>query len=148
MGFEASWDEGGLDGILDDLKEVSERAGDWRAVLSKEAHDLHNDQMAEIFRTEGAASKHGRWRDLSPGTRRGRSILDQTGRLKRSYSQRGTDHVWRATQLGVVAGSNDPHARFHEQGGAHLPRRSVQKSEKQHAAFDDLVFNWVVGEQK
>lgn len=142
------WDQHGMEQFVVQTEELMVRAQDVSPALEEAVHDLHNEQMAKIFDSEGATSADGRWRPLSAHTKRGRSILNKTGDLKRSYTDPShPSHVWEVGQNSVTAGSNHRIAEIHERGGSKIPKRSVQKSKLDQDALDDLVWKFIVGEE-
>ena len=136
---------GDIAGFLGEVSEQGARAQDVSPVLDGAAHDLHNEHMRSIFLSEGGESRDGRWRPLSPNSARGPGILRQTGDLMRSYSERShSAHVYTVGKLSVEAGSRHRFARIHEFGGRRIPRRSAQKSDRQHEAWAAVVWRYVL----
>jgi phage gpG-like protein len=145
--FGIDFDFAALDEIIDEIESVGDRASDINPVLEGRIHDLHNQQMRRTFDTEGATSRDGAWRPLAPTSKKGRAILNQTGDLRDSYSNPNhIAHLWRIGENEVIGGSTHRIAEIHERGGRKIPRRSVQKSEIDLEAIDDLAWKFVLGE--
>lgn len=83
-----------------------------------------------------ASSGTGIWEPLAASTLKSHekagepipSILRQTGNMQASLSRGNPDHVLEITQDGIIEGTEDPKARFHQNGGDagnNPPRREI-----------------------
>jgi len=89
--------------------------------------------MTSVFEAEGAFEGRPKWQDLSPAyalwkTRHfpGRKILELTGRLRGSLTNRGgPDNVLQITPTELSVGTVVPYAIRHQLGQGHLPMRKI-----------------------
>jgi phage gpG-like protein len=78
-------------------------------------------RLANRIRVSKFAQMHG-----GVAKRSTANILILTGALRDSYVEEGSNHVEQVSQSGLVIGSQDPKAAFHEYGtGLHGPNRST-----------------------
>jgi hypothetical protein len=88
----------------------------------------------ERTRFSFASAGDGTWAPLAESTvakRKGKGesepmpILHEYGPLENSLHRGGANHVLDVTSNGVIEGTADPKARFHQDGGANLPQRKI-----------------------
>jgi len=82
-----------------------------------------------------ASGGSGVWQDIKPSTLKTHvkagesipSILRKTGDMERSLRRGESDHVLEVTENSVIEGTEDPKARFHQDGGAggKPPKREI-----------------------
>lgn len=113
-----------------------------------------------LFATEGA-SGGARWRRLSPKyakqkrrTHPGRKVMQKTGGLRRSLTQKGADHVARytlsASRARLKVGTTNVLAAYHGAAGAayrnpRLPKRDVmQMTPQQRRLYYKIVKDYLV----
>ena len=101
---------------------------------------------AEQFERQGARGGGGfEWAALKPGYALwkhihypGKPILVREGDLKKSLTQKGGDHIFKAGRLGMTFGTEVPYAIYHQTGVAEtkLPARPPIKLLKKQDAVD------------
>ncbi len=100
--------------------------------FNKMAEDFYQS-MTGVFAAEGAFEERPRWQDLSPAyalwksrNYPGRKILERTGRLKKSLTNRGgSDSVLNITPKSLSVGTKVPYAILHQKGTNRLPMRKI-----------------------
>lgn len=105
---------------------------------------------AEQFSTEGQKASGG-WAALSPGYAiwkernfPGKPILERTGELKKSLTQRpfGVEVI---STMAMEIGTRLPYAVRHQQGGTHLPKRPpVALNEASRREITQILQKYIV----
>lgn len=113
---------------IDDLREV------W-----DEVQPAFYKIESEQFKSEGSRGGGGRWKALSPAYKKrkailypGKPILQASGRMYEALTSETGDSVTVKTKTEFGVGTTLPYARYHQKGGAKLPKRApVDFSESQ-----------------
>lgn len=83
------------------------------------------EMEANLFKSQGASGNEA-WKPLAASTlrrKKGPSILDETGALRRSLTQSGGKNILSIKKMEVRMGTRDPKAKFHFYGTRRMPRR-------------------------
>jgi hypothetical protein len=99
------------------------------AVLS--ASNVYHAAMRNRF--SGASEGGTIWEPLKPPTVEQHKkvgdylphVLHLTGELEQSLKRGEANHVLEITDNSVIEGTEDPKARFHQDGGENLPKRAI-----------------------
>jgi hypothetical protein len=96
------------------------------------ASDAEHAELRQRF--ESASAQDGTWQVLKPATIREKlaagyddSILYRTSALEKSLQRGEENHVLEVTPNGVIEGTEDPKARYHQDGAPenNLPARPI-----------------------
>lgn len=112
-----------------EILRVGDNAANMRPAFDK-IHDTLLDVEKKQFSSQGAAYSGG-WAPLAPSTvsykarrRLDPRILHATGALRKSFTTKSDlNHVYRASDDEMFAGSRVPYARWHQLGTSRMPRR-------------------------
>ena len=142
MAVAASISISGLQPVLDRLAGLEERLARPEPALEVVA-DLLEAHVARTFGTQGRWLGAG-WAPLAASTVKARArrwgtyrqaptggagptgpILVWTGRLRGSFQRGSSEHVRLVSSSSLTWGSSVPYGRYHQAGGARLPRRAM-----------------------
>lgn len=109
---------------------------------------------AQVFASEGGFSRGGRWKPLSrryalrkARLRPGAKILEYSGRLRGSLTGSSSDSIYRPGPRSLEYGTSVPYARYHQEGGGFLPRRSfLDLTDRQASTIGAILHRYIVSE--
>jgi phage gpG-like protein len=128
------------------------RVGD-RAVNARPAFEAIGEALLGIsrqqFESEGRRSSGG-WQPLAQSTidRKGdSSILFDSGALMASFSERGGDNTFWATDDFLLFGSKLEYAGFHQRGTSRMPqRRPLELAEADRVGVAKILQSHILGD--
>lgn len=89
-------------------------------------HEYVLDVEQELFDTEGASGANGPWdKRIDDRKDPGHPLLQASGRLMRSLTQKGSEHVWMVTPRGFAFGTNVDYAQALQTGTEFMEPRPV-----------------------
>jgi len=110
----------GKDEVVRDIRKVFNKLHDLRPLFESLASDFYKTEKNMIFRSGQNVNGPGKYEDLRPRTKvlkmqsigRIYPILDWTGRLKKSLSDRGSkDNITTITKRKMTLGTKVPYAK-------------------------------------
>lgn len=127
------------------------RVGD-RAIDAEPAFETIAETLMQIegrqFASEGAYASGG-WAQLAESTleqKQGPRILDETGVLRRSLTERGAEHQILITAAEFMTfGTDLDYAGFHQRGTSRMPQRrpvELRETDRRHAVRQ--LQSWVL----
>lgn len=137
------------------LKRKLLRIGD-RAVHPQPAFEAMGEALFrmenEQFSSEGRRASGG-WAELQPSTIAARGsahpILDSSGALRASLTQRGGDNIFEATDDYLRFGTADPKAGYHQGGtGRMARRRPLELTEADRRGMVKVLQAFILGDDQ
>lgn len=109
--------------------------------------DYFISEETDQFASEGGHASGG-WAPLAASTqerKEGPGILDESGELRRSYTDRGDPNMLLdITDDYLLYGSQDPKAKFHQRGTSRMPqRRALELAERARQHSVRILQLWI-----
>lgn len=129
MPISVSFDIKGVDLINKRLNKIEKSCKDLTNAWKKIGKDFRETEE-KVFTGQGSYGSRGRWVKLSPKyeayknrTHPGKPILQKTGDLKRSLTQKGGNNIEIIEPMKITLGTNDVKLKYHQKGTKKMPAR-------------------------
>lgn len=116
------------------LQRLAEASDISRPGPMQDGYIAASDVLWGFERSRFSSAGDGTWKPLAESTiskrkSKGESeplpILHERGDLENSLHRGGVNHVLDVTASAIIEGTQDPKARFHQDGGVNLPARTI-----------------------
>jgi phage gpG-like protein len=132
--------------LITQLAELERHLDDLTPVFKDIADDFRSN-MDKVFASSGAFKGRSAWAPLSDqyaswkaSAVGSRPILVFSGDMRNSFTRKGPGHVCLISGDGLVIGSKDPKAHYHQAGTSKMPaRKIVEMTEEQRRRWSNII---------